>query len=465
MSWLRVGFVCAVVCVSLPNVAFAQEASLSSLLASSPNRANCFFYMDAPSVKAHVGGSPVAADIPAGLRDVRLVGEIDQKSFGMLWQVGTVGTKQAADAARLARMLSGYVETIGTRSVVWTPSQTYLVPLSNNQLGLVRPADRKLASRWLRSEKAGSTSSYLSERATQSTNFLSLFLAVDLEDSWSPVTLEQRIATFESMKSADTVSAAKILSTIQGFRIMVSKRNLDDCIISLDFGTNPSSLMPVVKDFFVEVLNRNQSSIPEASSWNATLEQNTISLRGTISPVTIDDLLGLFAFHSQATESVVSDDSQSPTQSTESDIASVSKVYFDKVSGVIKRVRDYSASNTGDRAQLNGRMANRIDAIPTLNADPDLVAYGAAVAKGLRGNMVALQTANISYGTDAVVNSGINVVGNVQGGFFYDVNRPYQFQAMGQGVGNTAYREIIAKIDQMEADIRRSLTSKYKVQF
>ncbi len=465
MSGLRVGLLVALVCAMLPSSTSAQVASMSSVLASSPNRANCFLYMDAPSIKSFVAGTPVAEDIPDGLQEARLVGEFELKSMNMLWQIGSVSLKQAADANKLAKTFDGYVETMGSRSVVWSPRHSYLVPMSNNQLGIVRPADRKLASRWLRNEKSSSVSNYLRNRATQSTSFLSLLLAIDLEDSWSPITIEQRIATFDSMKSIDVRAAAKILSTIQGIRILVSKKNLDDCIVSLDFGTNPSSLLPVAKDFFVEVLSRSQSAIPEASTWKPTQEQNTISLRGRISPGTIDDLLGLFAFHSQATDQQSINTSQSPNQSTESDVATICKTYFDKVSGIVKRVRDYSASNTGDRAQLNGRMANRIDAIPTLNVDQELVNYGAAVAKGLRGNMVALQTANISYGTDAVVNSGVNVFGNEMGGVFFDVNRPYQFQAMGQGVGNTAYREIIAKIDQMEADIRRSLTDKYKVQF
>lgn len=465
MNGLRVGLLIAWVGVLFPLDALAQEASMSSVLASSPNRANCFLYMDAPSIKSFVAGTPVADDIPDGLREVRLAGEFELKSLNMLWQVGSVSLKQSLDATRLAKMLNGYVETIGSRQIVWSPRQSYLVPMANNQMGLVRPADRKLASRWLRNEKTSDVSTYLRNRATQSTNFVALLLAIDLEDSWSPIAIEQRIATFESIKSLDTAAAAKTLSTIQGVRVMVSKKNLDDCIISMDFSTNPSSLLPVAKDFFVEVLSRNQSSIPEASTWKPSLEQNTISLRGTISPGTIDDLLGLFAFHSQATDSHPAASASSPTQGTESDAASICKIYFDKVSGVVKRVRDYSASNTGDRAQLNGRMANRIDAIPTLNVDQELVNYGAAVAKGLRGNMVALQTANISYGTDAVVNSGVNAYADVYGGVYYDVNRPYQYQAMGQGVGNTAYREIIAKIDQMEADMRRNLTEKYQVQF
>ena len=72
-----------------------------------------------------------------------------------------------------------------------------------------------------------------------------------------------------------------------------------------------------------------------------------------------------------------------------------SKEYFSKVTGIVDRVRNYSASNTGDRAQWNARLANRIDELPTLNVDSDLVDFGVRVSKGLRGNVVAMQQANI----------------------------------------------------------------------
>ncbi|MFY7874288.1 MAG: hypothetical protein ACOVQM_02505, partial [Pirellula sp.] len=98
MSGLRVGLLIAWVGVLFPLNAFAQEASMSSVLASSPNRANCFLYMDAPSIKSFVAGTPVADDIPDGLREARLAGEFELKSLNMLWQVGSVSLKQSLDA-------------------------------------------------------------------------------------------------------------------------------------------------------------------------------------------------------------------------------------------------------------------------------------------------------------------------------------------------------------------------------
>jgi hypothetical protein len=90
------------------------------------------------------------------------------------------------------------------------------------------------------------------------------------------------------------------------------------------------------------------------------------------------------------------------------------------------------------------------------------VEFAVKVSRGLRGNMVALQQTNIAYGTNAVVNSG--GYGDGYGGY-YDGNAPYQYRAMSRGLGNSAYRALIANIDQLEGDIRRKMTEKYKVQF
>ncbi len=92
--------------------------------------------------------------------------------------------------------------------------------------------------------------------------------------------------------------------------------------------------------------------------------------------------------------------------------------FFTKTADLIKRVRDYSADSTGDRAQWNGKMARRLDELPTLNVDPELVEFATKVSQGLRDNMVAIQQTNISYGTAAQVNSGYS-------GYDYYENVPY----------------------------------------
>ncbi len=98
-------------------------------------------------------------------------------------------------------------------------------------------------------------------------------------------------------------------------------------------------------------------------------------IRGTISAETIDQLVGIFTLQEQAARLPTSELEPLEDSTSESALLEVNKTYFAKTTNLIKRVRDYSAINTGERAQWNGQMARRIDDLPTLNVDPELVDF------------------------------------------------------------------------------------------
>jgi hypothetical protein len=436
---------------------------LADVLGSTPERANAILYFDAPSVREFTKGTPLHDDLSEKLGEVRIAAGLDLKTLEPNWEIGYVTVANLPDANWLAKAVGGYADSIADKPVVWSPRNAYLVPNGNSVLGVVRPADRKLAGRWLKKETSGSAA-YLQKQAAQGLKFISVLLAVDLEDVWSPWAIQQRIESMESLKGADLKSISSVMSSIKGLRVIASRKNLDECIISLDFGNSPASLLPVAKNFFVEVLERNHSSIPEASKWTASVDGNTLSFRGTISPATLDDMLGLFTLQQQASSLPTNKSTEELTASSDSAVIEASKAYFAKTSSIIKRVRDYSAGNTGERAQWNARMANRIDELPTLNVDPELIEFGANVSQGLRGNAVTLQQTNITSSTNAMINAG-NAYGYNNNGYYNDGNSPLQYRAMARGVGFSAYKELISAIDQMEGDIRRRMTEKFKVQF
>lgn len=466
-SAIRYSLLIAGLAACLPGNLHAQSTGLSELLATTPQRANAVLYVDATSVRSFVSGTPLHQDLPESLKEVKIVADLDLKAFSPNWEIGYLKLKKSTDAMELSSTTGGYIDSIGNKSVVWSPNASYLVPMGDDLVGLVRPADRKLVSRWLKEEKS-SASTFLTKQALQSSQFFAVLLAVDLEDIWSPIAIQEKIAGFASLKSVNAKQVVSLLSSIRGVRVVVSKKNLDDCIISLEFGSSPDFLLPVAKDFFVEVLDRNQSSIPEASSWTPSVDGNVLAFRGKISPATLDDLLGVFTAQ-QLHNRLAKTDSESSASNPEQTGLAASKNYFNKVTDIIDRVRSYSAHGTGDRAQWNARLANRIDELPTLNVDSDLIDFAVRVSSGLRGNVVAMQKANITAGTASVVNSGGYDYGygnyGYAGGYYYDVNAPAKYRATAQGAGNMSYRELISAIDQMVGDIRREMTEKYQVQF
>jgi hypothetical protein len=463
------------------------------VLRSCPKTANAIVQGDMVALRKLTLGSPLHEDLPGNVVRVRIAAELDLESFQPDWEIGYAAVEKTSTAESIAQREGGYVDTLQGRSIVWTPNEMYLVPLADNVVSIVRPADRKLVGQWLKKDRSNVVSSYLQQVAGRLTDRQSVSIAVDLEDVLSTGVLNEKLAQSKSLQGKNIESIAKSLSSVQGITISVASDALEATVL-IDFLSAPTELTPVAKVFFAEVLTARGVQLDEFSQWkmSAVSEGKTLSFTGPIASETLDDLLGMFTVHraSRGVTPVTKTDSPAaPTgpQTSPSVVAENTRDYFRKVINIVHRVRDYSANNTGERAQWNGNMANRIDEMPTLDVDPQMVMFGAEVAKSLRSNSMSMQLTNISQGAAAVaadagtgafstatavgtmagMGYGYGGYGNYgsYGGNFVDPNSPVKYYRMGQAQGNTSFKELMARLEQSLADMRRTMTEKYKIQF
>ena len=490
-SWLT-GSMCLVGSLAVVQ-GWCAEPSMLDVLRSCPKTANAIVQGDMVALRKLTLGSPLHEDLPGNVVRVRIAAELDLESFQPDWEIGYAAVEKTSTAESIAQREGGYVDTVQGRSIVWTPNEMYLVPLADNVVSIVRPADRKFVGQWLKKDRSNVISSYLQQVAGRLTDRQSVSIAVDLEDVLSVGVLNEKLAQSKSLQGKNIEAIAKSLSLVQGISISVASDALEATVL-IDFLSAPTELTPVAKAFFAEVLTARGMQLDEFSQWkmNAISEGKTLSFTGPIASETLDDLLGMFTVHraSRGVTTVTKTDSPAaPTsgQTSPSVVAENTRDYFRKVINIVHRVRDYSANNTGERAQWNGNMANRIDEMPTLDVDPQMVMFGAEVAKSLRSNSMSMQLTNISQGAAAVaadagtgafstataagtmagMGYGYGGYGNYgsYGGNFVDPNSPVKYYRMGQAQGNTSFKELMARLEQSLADMRRTMTEKYKIQF
>ena len=131
------------------------------------------------------------------------------------------------------------------------------------------------------------------------------------------------------------------------------------------------------------------------------------------------------------------------------------------------------------------RYAGKIEQLPTLNVDPEIVDYGFFVAKQLRTASATVRGANIAIGvnTSQAVNDGAIGSGAYGYGYgygSYGVVTP-RAAAAAEYTYHNAQRRVIRKTGQGQArmsidglrselisatnDTRRRMTDKYKIQF
>ncbi len=465
-------------CVLSTNSGIAQEDKLPGLLKRSPSPANTVVYLNMPSLGKLMTDAKMSNKLAGGVTEVWAIADLNTATMTPKWEAGYAMLKGAVDEKALATTLNGYVDRVGGKSAIWTPQQSYLVPMEDQRLGFLRPAERTLLADWVDGSRGGlPVSDYLATQAARSENYLSFLLAIDLKNRFSPVPLRERLTTFESLGGQSPKAVADLLAGVQGISIIVGRESLSQCILSLEFSESPALLRPFAAQLLNEILNRNGTAAPEVASWAAKVERNTLSLQGPIAEDTLDGVIGILSLKGHANK-VANMANKSDEGDGSNLTAYKSKKYFDDVNNYIERVRKYEAQTTGYRAKWNDQQARRIEELGTLDVDPELVDYGAQVASMLRGNATAIRKGNVAAGQiqASAAASGYGGEGYGYGGYYGGYNYGYQnsySRARDQAsVGARqrmgafgSFKEILAAIDQLTAETRRSMTAKYNLQF
>lgn len=471
------------------SAAHAQDAAqetgqqkLAILLRNVPSVPNSFAYINVDSLKRLMSEANMDSTVSDRVSEVWMVAHLDTIHHVPQWEAGYTRPKSAKRSVKdFAEDLGGYVDTVAGKEVAWTPMHSYLMP-SEHGVQFLRPANRSMLAKWLNSHYSSvSPSQYLESQAAQSEDYLSFLFAVDMADAFSPVTLGNKLGQFESLKDIPIATATRVLSSVKGMSVLVGRRSLAECIVSFEFGDSPAPLVPVANALLDEVLNRNGTAAPEVKSWKVSQAGNALKLQGPISEDTLNGLLGIFTVESHADS--VARSAQPEMDLSTNAVAAKTKAYFDRVNGLIERVRKYDAQTTGYRAKWNDQNARRIDQLDTIGVDKEMIQYGAEVAEMLRQNAMAIRGVNVRAGQNAAqagLNSGgygyeyggyngfyPGAYGSVRG--YYDPNTSADYQrvigAQARGAGFGSFKNTISEIDQKTADIRRAMEAKYKTAF
>ncbi len=462
-----------------------QQPKLAKLLERSPAPANSVLYVNIPALNKLTKDAELSTRVTENIKELWMISDLDFVKLHPRWEAGYATLASPADAAKLASSVSGYVDTVVGHDVVWSPRQSYLVPLKDNRLGFLRPANRSLLGRWVTPGGAVNDSTYLAKISNQPESYLSMMLGADLNNMFSAVPLEAKLKNFESLQAQPPKTVAGILASVRGLSVIIGRESLSQCILAVDFDKSPSSLKPIARDLLAEILERSGTAAPEVLTWEAKVEGNRMSFQGPISEASLTGLLNIFSL--LGTAESVSDKLITLTDSPGSQadrIAYTTKHYFDEVTKRIEQLRKHKSKTTGGMAKWNEQQARMLDEMGTLNVDPVMVQFGTDVAGLLRGNSLTMRQTNIQAGkvkAEQSLQSGTSYnVGGYSGGFYgggvgysssgyYNPNSTADYQtitdANARGNNYANYQSVLAQIDNMTAEIRKTMTDKYQMQF
>jgi hypothetical protein len=302
-----------------------------------------------------------------------------------------------------------------------------------------------------------------------------IMMAIDLTDALSRDRVRQALekSTVLRDKSIDLDSTTDVVTSIRGMALGVRVTNRTYGKLKVDFDRDIGKLADVAKPLLLEVLRKAGAEIDEFADWKVSMSPKQITIEGEL---TANGLRRIFSFLELDATAVAVAQSAGPTQPSKPDQSEVAQKSLKYYQAVTKHLNDLSrerdASTYSSIALWFDKYAKRIDRLPTLDVDPDLVKFGSYAVAQLRDAREAIRGVGIRSGaqTASVGGSGdYELFGSQMERASSDVGAAEaerrSIRAGERAVGSTDVRAIVRQLQEESSKVRREMTNRYKIEF
>jgi hypothetical protein len=470
------------------SVSFAEASDFSKLISKIPGGANSLVMMDTDAILA----SPVAmnngwakkfsegsADRPMYLppeADKVVIGsQLDLvRGCARSWEVAVMGMKEPVPMRLIARAEGGYVDEIRGVKVAWVPSDAYFIEIDTETLGLMAPANRQAIARWSDHEKTPQVglSEYLKSAATQVDKGTQAVLAIDATDAIQTHRVKAKLEGSEFVKGADLDKTVALVSSLRGLVLKLSFTDKVRAVAQLDFATSVTLPSNVAKTLVLGALEDLELTLPGTENWTCSVSTNSITLSGELENDALRRIFTLMEVPTTKFSSLKDADFEDNSQAT---MAKSSVAYFHSVDALLKDLKTRTKSNSGGDAGWTDRYATKIDRLPILNVDQELLNWGEKVSETLRVMAGSRRMSNMQGASaERVANSqtGLSYTNDGYGYGGYNYTSPRAAAANVSNVradavasGTSVKLQGWTLIDNSIIEIRKSMTMRYGVEF
>lgn len=401
--------------------------------------------------------------------------------FRRNWELAVMQLGDPMSMRSIARSEGGYVDKVNGTDVAWTPSDAYFVSLGDRELGVLFPADRQFVSRWIGYATKNDRvmlSNYLREATSLANEKIQVLMAIDLTDVLPPHEMSQKAEDSPILKKANlpTEQIVDILESLRGATLRVAISDDAQAQLKIDFGKDVSPLKSVAKELVLKVLDDLGARSDDLKTWKFDVEGETIRMQGKLSQ---DGLRRVFSVVELPTAkfSLLKEEGETPQEENESLIRESSLTYFRSIEVLLKDLKRELQGNKASAAIME-RYAGRIDRMPILHVDNDLLDYGSNVSQTLRAIALSKREGGIRSGTSTTgmggggysnysYNSGgyFDVTGDRYAGARASAADRAAIKAQAMAESKNTRVEGAKMIAESTAQIRRQMTQKYEVEF
>lgn len=487
--------------------AHAAPADFAELLAKLPKSANAIVMLNAQQIfgseiavrdgwkqryDANYADSPLM--LPPAAQQFVLAADLDLATLKPRWEAAVLRLADDPSMSMIARTVRGTPDSVGGLDAVATPRGAMLVKFAPRLYGMIQPGSRQSTARWIRdtgSAAGDSLSPYLKTAADVPDQVgTEIIMALDMTDALSRDRVRNATANSEVLKNGmvDLDAAADILSSIQGATLGARVTRRVYGALRIDFSRDVAPIAAVAKPLLLEVLSEAGASIDEFAEWNVQVAPKRISIEGELTASGLRRLFSFLELDATAVHAAPdgmpapgAGDAAAPSGSQADATAEASLKYYQAVNRHLEDLkRERGASTYASIALWFDKYARRIDRLPILGVDKDLVDYGQFVVINLRNAVDAIrgvgirtgaQTAGVSsgYSDYYVFDSAVSYASSPMNAARADVSaaeaQRRAIRATEKAQGTTDARGLMRIITDKQSEIRRQMTERYMIEF
>lgn len=426
--------------------------------------------------------------LPPEADRIVLAADLDSSDeFETRWEAAVMSLSEAIPMQSVARSESGYLDKLNGLEVAWTPSNAYFVGFEERTLGAMFPAERKDVSRWIgyaNRNKEVLISDYLKAAADKVNAKTQIVLAIDLKDVIDPQKLKEQLATSPVLKG-NTRKAEQlfpIIMGIQGATLSITLGDTAEGEFRVDFSDETEPFYSFARPMLFNVLNRVGANIGELDKWRTKNDGNAIVTSGRLSDTQLRRIFSLMEVPSTKFSTLKDADVDSPGSQTQ--VARASKAYYSSVAALIEDLRKTLEDTRDNHAVWMERYARKVDRLPLLHVDKDLLDWGANVGETFRVMALSTRSSGIRTGvrksriygnyqlnyhdTGGVAYSGYNGRGYASTGYTTarkNSSVKAQIKTEERAKAKAVRYESWKGLEDATAEIRRTMTERYQVEF
>ena len=328
-----------------------------------------------------------------------LASQLDLDVMQPVWEVALVNVNEEVSIPEVAQRRGGTVDVVAGESAAALPDDTYVIKFGPTVVGAMKPANRQSVGRWIESSRDANRRP-LPPYLEEAVGFVQdvgtpIIIALDLENALAPAKIRARLGEMECLagKSVDLDKLSQALASARGVTLGITLVEKRYGGIKIDFSEDVSMTADFAKPLLLEVLAYRGAMIDEFKDWTVNVTSKQISLKGVLEPSGLRRILSLLEPpHSPDYKPAKP---SSGTQPEELTVALASQEYFKIITTMLTDLQGKRKSTEfvtwGQVGLWFERYAKKIDNLPILNVDNELLDYGAFVSDSLRQSETAMK--------------------------------------------------------------------------